>query len=84
MKIVFLALDFLIPAFFFFLGRCGRGKVRRCLVSASLLIFLLVALFVPFAYPYFSLAAQGIGTAGILFCQCLFTYLALHQKVILL
>ena len=79
MESVLLVLDFLIPLFFFFLGRNLRGAARRALVSSSLLVFCLATLAAPLAYRFFSLAAQGIGLAFLMCFQFLLIFLRLNR-----
>ena len=69
MSELFLALDFLIPLFFFFLGISVRGKKRSALVKESLVCLASALLFAPIAALFFSLQVQGMVCAGILFAQ---------------
>lgn len=85
MENVFLALDFLFPLFFFCLGRCLKGKTRRALVNSSLQVFCFAALTAPLAYRFFSLAAQGFGTAFLMCVQfaLIYAFLNRSKKVLL-
>lgn len=68
---IFLLLDFLIPLFFFFLGRSLKGEKRREVIRESLFVFLLSLLFAPVSYAYLSLSAQGALCAALIFVQYL-------------
>jgi hypothetical protein len=80
MEKLLLILDFFVPLFFFFLGRCLKGEGGRALVRVSLMIFFLSLVIAPLAYLLFSLSAQGIATALILFLQFSFSYPPLTSK----
>ena len=80
MENVLLVLDFLIPLFFFFLGRKLKGAARRALVSSALLVFCLALFVAPLAFLFFSLAAQGIGLACLMCFQFTLIFISLNQN----
>ncbi len=80
MENVFLVLDFLFPLFFFCLGRSMKGIPRRALVTSSLQVLSFAAIVSPLAYGFFSLAAQGFGTAFLMCFQFVLIYFSLNRS----
>lgn len=74
---ILLALDFLIPAIVFFLGRATRNQYGVGLKRESLSVFLLALLFAPILYFGFPLSVQGVFTASLLFLQSILIFKAL-------
>ena len=84
MKLLLLAVDFLCPLIFFFIGRKLGKEEGRVLRKNSLLVLFAVLLFAPIAYGHFSLAVQGACTALTLFLQFLLLSYSLYKEKILL
>lgn len=84
MKELLLAVDFLCPLFFFFLGRALGKRGGRALIKDSILVFLSSLAFAPLVYIFFSLAVQGICTALLVFLQFALVAFRLYKEKILL